>query len=82
MLCDNCRCRKECAVKTYLKDEPLRVKLLTLLCVDVRMPIGPKWVKKSPRMRVAVGAKKKLIVSRQPIFVNLNSNTMKNTVQR
>ena len=26
--------------------------------------------------------KKKLIVSRQPIFVNLNSNTMKNTVQR
>ena len=26
--------------------------------------------------------KKKLIVSRQPIFVNLNSNTMKNTLQR
>ena len=26
--------------------------------------------------------KKKLIVSRQPIFINLKSNTMKNTVQR
>ena len=58
ILCDNCRCRKVRAVKTYLKDEPLRVKLLTLLCVDVRMQLGPKWAKKSPRMRVAVGAKK------------------------
>ena len=34
------------------------------------------------RKRGCDRCKKKLIVSRQPIFVNLNSNTMKNTVQR
>ena len=31
------------------------------------------------RKRGCDRCKKKLIVSRQPIFVNLNSNTMKNT---
>ena len=52
----------------------------TFLCnASTRHRDGPTFFLADGRFRV--GTKKKLIVSRQPIFVNLKSNTMKNTVQ-
>ena len=64
--------------------EDWRVKMRTPMggpLTDIVFLYGNSVQKSRGKNRVGVGAKKKLIVSRQPILVNLKSNTMKNTLQ-